>query len=59
MHVSIVRVAGDLLVTYDFPGGSEDLPIIGVYRWVPILTTTDDADGNWVSSNPLRSPFRV
>jgi hypothetical protein len=43
----IIRVAGDLLVTYDFPGGS-DLPIIGVYRWVPILPVTDDADGNWV-----------
>lgn len=43
----IARAVGDLLVTYDFPGGS-DAPSIEVYRWSDQGQGNDE--GDWLSS---------
>src|SRR5438309_7715612 len=42
----ITRVANDLLITYDFPGGN-GAPTIRAFRWTPLAVPTSSADGDW------------
>ncbi len=43
----LARATGDLLVSYDFPGGSSS-PSINVYRWDALAPVTGNAEGDWI-----------
>jgi len=46
----IPRRAGDLLVTYDYPGGKVQ-PTVGLYKWQPAAHPDGNHDGDWIDQN--------
>jgi uncharacterized repeat protein (TIGR01451 family) len=54
---SINRQDGDLLVTYDFPGGNS-APDIDLYQWDPHTVPNSNEDGIWVDQNLPASAAR-
>jgi archaellum component FlaG (FlaF/FlaG flagellin family) len=56
---AMTRVAGDLVVTYDFPGGATSPVDINLYRWVPLAVPTALADGAWIDTNLPASAARA
>src|SRR5437899_3045583 len=46
----IPRQAGDLLVTYDYPGGDGN-PTVGLYKWQPAAHPDGNHDGDWVDQS--------